>query len=584
MWRRPTARSGVEAALDIQFLMGVAPGVKTEFWEWAPSDFCADLHNYTETLLADDAVPISNSISYGWQGNLSALHCVAAQVDVIDTNWAKLAAKGISIMISSGDSGSGYTSDACKPAVWLHDTAITGGTLLRTDKATAGACCSMHQDAVGWTWTPPPKPMDASAPALARGERPMRAIDRTAPRAADAPGAGPAGRSAATHSTAPLLAPPSPPRPTVFNASAPWHVELVFGPDHPWRHVFIERDLWSLSGTLPGSAGGTLKLHNRNGTFADTTLQLSAPFRVAGRALLYRNATVAFDAAAAALHQAGNGTLRVTGKLECIELADGEFLCYQLQLGDMDNPATGVALVNHGPNPPPPPPLGTCKLYSAVTATGNASGAISSGSGINPIPFQLWPSWPASSPWVTAVGATRFIGQRVGGGEMASDQFGSGGGFSSQFDQTHAQWQAKAVASYVAQGASLPRFPPASAFPALGRATPDVSALGEGYQVYEGGKVQSVGGTSASAPMFAGLVSLLNDARLKAGKPRMGFLNPFLYAHPDAFHDIVNGTNAHPRGEGMVPYGYACAKGWDPATGLGTPRFRELLAAALAAA
>ena len=53
----------------------------------------------------------------------------------------------------------------------------------------------------------------------------------------------------------------------------------------------------------------------------------------------------------------------------------------------------------------------------------------------------LWASWPASSPYVTAVGATRFIGQHPGSGEMASDQFGSGGGFSSQFDQSNAQWQ-----------------------------------------------------------------------------------------------------------------------------------------------
>ena len=96
------------------------------------------------------------------------------------------------------------------------------------------------------------------------------------------------------------------------------------------------------------------------------------------------------------------------------------------------------------------------------------------------------------------------------------------------------------------------------------------------------GKVESVGGTSASSPMFAGLVSLLNEARLQAGKPRMGFLNPFLYQNPDAFNDVTKGTNAIPRGEGELKYGFACAKGWDAATGLGTPKFDKLLAAALA--
>ena len=97
------------------------------------------------------------------------------------------------------------------------------------------------------------------------------------------------------------------------------------------------------------------------------------------------------------------------------------------------------------------------------------------------------------------------------------------------------------------------------------------------------GVVQSVGGTSASSPAFAGYVSLLNEARIKAGKPVLGFLNPFLYAHPDAFTDVTKGTNAIGRGTGPVPYGFEAAVGWDPATGLGTPLFDKLLQAALAA-
>ena len=84
---------------------------------------------------------------------------------------------------------------------------------------------------------------------------------------------------------------------------------------------------------------------------------------------------------------------------------------------------------------------------------------------------------------MTAVGATRFVGQVVDGEEMATDQFGSGGGFSADFDQSDAKWQSAAVAKYVKLGSSLPKFPPAGSFPPTGRATPDVSALGEGYQV-----------------------------------------------------------------------------------------------------
>ena len=89
---------------------------------------------------------------------------------------------------------------------------------------------------------------------------------------------------------------------------------------------------------------------------------------------------------------------------------------------------------------------------------------------------------------------------------------------------------------------------------------------------------------SASSPSFAAMVSLLNEARLKAGKPQMGFLNPFLYANPDAFFDVVKGTNAYGRGPFTTPVGFACAPGWDAATGLGTPHYDKLLAAALTAA
>ena len=81
------------------------------------------------------------------------------------------------------------------------------------------------------------------------------------------------------------------------------------------------------------------------------------------------------------------------------------------------------------------------------------------------------------------------------------------------------------------------------------------------------------------------MVSLLNEARLNAGKPAMGFLNPFLYKNQaDGFTDVTVGSNKIGRGGGMaLPYGFNCSKGWDPATGLGTPRFDRLLSAAMAA-
>ena len=41
------------------------------------------------------------------------------------------------------------------------------------------------------------------------------------------------------------------------------------------------------------------------------------------------------------------------------------------------------------------------------------------------------------------------------------------------------------------------------------------------------------------------MIALLNEARAQHNMPPMGFLNPFLYANPDAFNDVTLGTNGH---------------------------------------
>ncbi len=227
------------------------------------------------------------------------------------------------------------------------------------------------------------------------------------------------------------------------------------------------------------------------------------------------------------------------------------------------------------------PAEGTCTLYSTVTGTTPTTG-IDSGT-VTPGAIKLWPAWPASSPYVTSVGATRFVDQTVGQPEMATDQFGSGGGFSDMFDQTHATWQTAAVSAYTSNPPKDPTYPPAGSFSPTGRATPDVGALGEGFQVFTDGQVQSVGGTSASAPTFAAILSLLNEARDQAGKPPLGLANAFIYQNADCFRDVTLGTNAIGRGTGPLKYGFNATAGWDPATGLSTPIFDKLLAAALKA-
>ena len=80
------------------------------------------------------------------------------------------------------------------------------------------------------------------------------------------------------------------------------------------------------------------------------------------------------------------------------------------------------------------------------------------------------------------------------------------------------------------------------------------------------------------------MVALINEARIQAGKPTMGFINPFIYqCGTDCFFDVVKGTNAISRGGTPFQYGFAAAPGWDAATGLGTPHFDKILAAAMSA-
>jgi len=114
-------------------------------------------------------------------------------------------------------------------------------------------------------------------------------------------------------------------------------------------------------------------------------------------------------------------------------------------------------------------------------------------------------------------------------------------------------------------------------------------------KIYDGGQRGQSGGTSAAAPVVAGIFGLLNDARFRAGLPSVGFVNPWLYdSGSDFIVDITSGAGRgcdgvnHQSGKklegaGIIPGAFWNATlGWDPVTGLGIPDFQKMVAAALA--
>jgi tripeptidyl-peptidase-1 len=150
-----------------------------------------------------------------------------------------------------------------------------------------------------------------------------------------------------------------------------------------------------------------------------------------------------------------------------------------------------------------------------------------------------------------------------------SPDFSSSGGFSNVFPIP--DWQALPVAVYLSALGDTN----AGLFNASGRAYPDVAAYGANAQIILGGAQAAVDGTSVSSPVFASVIALVNDKLLEAGKPVLGFLNPWLYANPAMLNDIGTGNNL-----GCGTNGFPAVSGWDPVTGLGSPVFTAMLSAA----
>ncbi|KAJ4267642.1 hypothetical protein NW762_003754 [Fusarium torreyae] len=215
---------------------------------------------------------------------------------------------------------------------------------------------------------------------------------------------------------------------------------------------------------------------------------------------------------------------------------------------------------------------------SIVIPSGDQGAGISCQSNDGKNTTKFLPSFPSGCPYVTTVGGTQGNSpERV----WNSPEFpaSGGGGFSDYW--TRPYWQDKVVKDYLKKYGK--KWKPY--YNQDGRAYPDVSALAWGHQEMNHRQLITTGGTSAATPTFGAIVALLNNERLKKGKPPMGFLNPWLYKSGYAgFTDITAGKTGGCSGtsrEGLpapkIPdAGWDAVKGWDPASGWGTPRFDKL--------
>jgi kumamolisin len=173
--------------------------------------------------------------------------------------------------------------------------------------------------------------------------------------------------------------------------------------------------------------------------------------------------------------------------------------------------------------------------------------------------------FPASSPHVLACGGTKLLGSgstitsEVVWNELTNNEGATGGGVSNVFPLP--PWQASA---------GIPK--PTN--PAGGRGVPDVAGDADpttGYVIRVDGKNMVIGGTSAVAPLWAGLIAVANAQNGKSA----GFIQPAIYAAKGkaAFNDITSGTNYN-----GTPVGFKAGPGWDACTGLGTPIGTKLIA------
>jgi kumamolisin len=192
---------------------------------------------------------------------------------------------------------------------------------------------------------------------------------------------------------------------------------------------------------------------------------------------------------------------------------------------------------------------------TVTVASGDNGSSDAVADGANHVDF------PASSSFALACGGTTLrasddaISSESVWNDTAQDEGATGGGVSTVFPLP--SWQQKLSAT-LAQGqkAALTK-----------RGVPDVSGDADpetGYNVRVDGNDMVVGGTSAVAPLWAGLIALINGDSASS----VGFLNATLYGNPAACRDVTTGNNG----------AYYASPGWDACTGLGSPIGKQIAA------
>lgn len=181
----------------------------------------------------------------------------------------------------------------------------------------------------------------------------------------------------------------------------------------------------------------------------------------------------------------------------------------------------------------------------------------------NPDDTRISVDWPSSSPNAVGVGGTLLNVRRdstylsESGWEDPLSNGGGGGGLSTFYDRP--AWQ---------RGPGVQ-----NRFSTGRRQVPDVAASADGdsgWFVITGGEAAQIGGTSAAAPFWAGAMLLVAQHARREGAGRVGFSAPLLYriaARRDSpFHDVTRGGNR----------GFRATRGWDYATGWGSPDVERL--------